>query len=138
MTVRLEEMGGWPAVLGPRGCGAAGVVEVVGAAMEQAPAGGAGCIERAGIGFCFAPSFHPAMRHPGPTRRELGVPTVFNFLGPMANPGRARRQVLGVSDASMAEKMMGVLRANGNIRALGVHGHDGLDELSTTPTATVI
>ena len=63
----------------------------------------------AGIGFCFAPRFHPAMRHAGPTRRELGVPTVFNFLGPLANPARARRQVVGVSDPAMAEQMAGVL-----------------------------
>ena len=62
---------------------------------------------KAGIGFCFAPRFHPAMRHAG-ARRELGVPTVFNFLGPLANPARVRRQVLGVSDARMAEKMAGV------------------------------
>jgi anthranilate phosphoribosyltransferase len=119
-------------------CGSADVLEVLGVAIELTPAGVAACIEQAGIGFCFAPRFHPAMRHTGPTRRELGVPTVLNFLGPMANPGRARRQVLGVSDASMAEKMIGVLRAHGNLRALVVHGHDGLDELSTTTTSTVI
>jgi anthranilate phosphoribosyltransferase len=119
-------------------CGSADVLEELGVAIEVSPAGVAACVEQAGIGFCFAPTFHRAMRHAGPTRRELGVPTVFNFLGPMANPGRARRQVLGVSDKSMAEKMIGVLEANGSLRALVVHGHDGLDELSTTTTSTVL
>jgi len=119
-------------------CGSADVLEALGVAIDLTPAGVAACIEEAGIGFCFEMKFHPAMRHAGPTRRELGVPTVFNFLGPMANPGGARRQVLGVSDASMADRMIGVLRANGNLRALVVHGHDGLDELSTTTTSTVL
>ena len=90
------------------------------------------------MGFCFAPRFHSALRHAGPTRRELGVPTVFNFLGPMANPARARRQVLGVSDPAMAEKVVGVLEANGTERALVVYGHDGLDELTLTTTSTVL
>ena len=119
-------------------CGSADVLERLGVAIELSPEGVAVCVEKAGIGFCFAPRFHPAMRHAGPTRRELGVPTVFNFLGPMANPARARRQVLGVSDPSMAEKMIGVLRANGNLRALVVHSDDGLDELSTITTSTVV
>jgi len=90
------------------------------------------------MAFCFAPRFHPAMRHAGPTRRELGVPTVFNFLGPLANPARPRRQVVGVSDPAMAEKMLGVLEANGAQRALVVFGHDGLDELTITTTSTVM
>ena len=62
------------------------------------------------MAFCFAPRFHPALRHAGPSRRELGVPTVFNILGPMANPARVRRQVVGVADPSLAERMLGVLR----------------------------
>jgi anthranilate phosphoribosyltransferase len=98
----------------------------------------AACVERADMGFCFAPRYHPAFRHVGPTRRELGVPTVFNFLGPIANPARVRRQVLGVSDPAMAEKLAGVLMAQGAERALVVYGHDGLDELSTTTTSTVL
>ena len=73
--------------------------------------------------FCFAARFHPAMRHAGPTRRELGVPTAFNFLGPMANPARVGRQVLGVSDPAMAEKMAAVLAANGTRHALVVYGN---------------
>jgi anthranilate phosphoribosyltransferase len=78
------------------------------------------------------------MRHTGPTRRELGVPTVFNFLGPLANPARVRRQVVGVSDPAMADKMLGVLAANGAVHALVVYGHDGLDELTTTDRSTVV
>jgi anthranilate phosphoribosyltransferase len=77
------------------------------------------------------------MRFAGPVRKELGVPTVFNFLGPLANPARARYQVVGVSDSDMAEKMLGVLAANGAERAMIVHGDDGLDELSTTGPSTV-
>jgi len=78
------------------------------------------------------------LRHAGPTRRELGVPTVFNFLGPLANPARVRRQSLGVSDPKMAVKMAGVLQARGATRAFVVYGHDGLDEITTTTTSTVI
>jgi anthranilate phosphoribosyltransferase len=117
--------------------GSADVLEALGVAIDLGPAGVAACVERVGMGFCFAPRFHAALRHAGPTRRELGVPTVFNFLGPLANPARARRQVLGVSDPAMAEKMVGVLAAKGAERALVVYGHDGLDELSTTTTSTV-
>jgi len=100
--------------------------------------GVARCIEETGIGFCFAPRFHPAMRFAIPVRRELGVATVFNFLGPLANPARARLQVVGVSDPAMAEKMLSVLVANGALRAMVVHGADGLDELSTTGPSTVL
>ncbi len=119
------------------GCGSADVLEALGVVIDLGPAGVARCIEEAGMGFCFAPRFHPAMRHAGPVRRELGVPTVFNVLGPLANPARARHQVVGVSDPSMAEKMLGVLEANGARRAMVVYGHDGLDELSTTTTSSV-
>ncbi len=119
-------------------CGSADLLEALGVAIELTPAAVAECVEAAGIGFCYAPRFHPAMRHAGPTRSELGVPTVFNFLGPLANPARVRRQVLGVSDARMAEKMAGVLKARGSERALVVFGHDGLDELTTTTTSTVV
>lgn len=90
------------------------------------------------MAFCFAPRFHPCYRHAGPTRRELGVPTVFNFLGPLANPARPGRQVVGVSDPAMAAKVAGVLAANGTRRAFVVFGHDGLDELTTTTTSTVL
>ena len=119
-------------------CGSADVLEALGVAIDVGPEAVARCVEEAGMGFCFAPRFHSALRHAGPTRRELGVPTVFNFLGPMANPARARRQVLGVSDPAMAEKVVGVLEANGAEHALVVYGHDGLDELTLTTTSTVL
>lgn len=118
--------------------GSADVYEALGVAIELGPQGVAACVREAGIGFCFARRFHPAMRHAGPVRAELGVPTVFNFLGPMANPARVRRQVLGVSDADMAERMVLVLQALGAERALVVYGHDGLDELTTTTTSSVL
>ena len=117
--------------------GAADVLEALGAVADLGPSGVARCIDTVGLGFCFAPRFHPAMRFAGPVRRELGIPTVFNFLGPLANPARARFQVIGVSDPSMADKMLGVLAANGTRRAMVVHGDDGLDELSTTGPSTV-
>ena len=118
--------------------GSADVLEALGVAIDLGPAGVARCVEEVGMGFCFAPRFHPAMRHAIPVRRELGVPTVFNFLGPLANPARARHQVVGVSDPAMAETMLGVLVANGARRAMVVHGADGLDELSTTGPSSVL
>ena len=118
-------------------CGSADVYESLGIEIEAAPAVVAACVEEAGFGFCFARRFHPAMRHVGPTRQELGVPTVFNVLGPLANPARVRRQVLGVGDPSMAERMLAVLEASGTTRAMVVHGHDGLDELTTTTLTTI-
>ena len=118
--------------------GSADVLEALGVAIDLGPAGVRRCIEEVGIGFCFAPRFHPAMRNAIGVRRELAVPTVFNFLGPLANPARARYQVVGVSDQSMAEKMLGVLMANGSRRAMVVHGADGLDELSTTGPSSVL
>ena len=118
--------------------GSADVLEALGVVIDLGPAGVARCIEDAGIGFCFAPRFHPAMRHAVPVRSELGVATVFNFLGPLANPARARFQVVGVSDPAMADTMLGVLMANGSRRAMVVHGADGLDELSTTGPSAVI
>jgi anthranilate phosphoribosyltransferase len=119
-------------------CGAADVLEALGVVIDLGPEGVARCIEDAGMGFCFAPRFHAAMRHAVPTRRELGIPTVMNFLGPLANPARVHRHLVGVSDPRMAEKMAGVLRARGSKRALIVYGHDGLDELTTTTTSSVV
>jgi anthranilate phosphoribosyltransferase len=119
-------------------CGSADVLEALGMVIDLGPEGVARCVVEAGMGFCFAPRFHPSMRHAGPARRQLGVPTVFNFLGPLANPAGVSRQVLGVSDPGMAEKMIGVLEAKGADRALVVYGHDGLDELTTTTTSTVL
>ena len=118
--------------------GSADVLEALGVVIDLGPEGVARCVAEAGMGFCFAPRYHPAMRYAVPVRRDLGVATVFNFLGPLANPARARYQVVGVSDPAMAEKMMGVLMANGARRAMVVHGTDGLDELSTTAPSKVL
>jgi anthranilate phosphoribosyltransferase len=118
--------------------GSADVLETLGVVIDLGPVGVRRCIEEAGIGFCFAPRFHPALRHAAPVRRELGVPTAFNFLGPLANPARLRRQVVGVGDAAMAEKVCGVLAANGATRVRVVYGSDGLDELTTTGPSTVV
>ncbi len=90
------------------------------------------CIAEIGLGFAFAKRFHPAMRFAGPVRTELGVPTTFNFLGPLSNPARVRRQVLGVSDPVMAPRVAGVLAARGSERSLVVHGADRLDEITLT------
>ena len=119
-------------------CGAADLLESLGVAIELGPVGVARCVEAAGIGFCFAPRYHPAMRHAGPSRRDLGIPTAFNILGPLSNPGRVRRYLIGVADERMAERMAQVLRVNGATRALIVHGGDGLDELTTTGPSTVV
>ncbi|MDP1819338.1 MAG: anthranilate phosphoribosyltransferase [Acidimicrobiales bacterium] len=119
-------------------CGAADLLEALGVAIELGPAGVARCVEEAGMGFCFAPRYHPAMRHAGPSRRDLGIPTAFNILGPLSNPARVRRYLIGVADLRMAERMAGVLQANGAVRALIVHGGDGLDELTTTGPSTVV
>ena len=116
----------------------ADLLAALGVAIELGPEGVAQCVERAGMGFCFAPRFHPAARHAAPIRRELGVATMFNFVNPLANPARPKRQVVGVSDPSLAEKMLGVLQANGAQRAMVVYGHDGLDELTTTTTSTAL
>lgn len=118
-------------------CGSADLLEELGVTIDPGPAAVARCIEGAGIGFCFAPRYHPALRHAGPTRRELGIPTTFNFLGPLANPAGARRQALGVSDPAMAERVVAALGELGCEQALVFHGHDGLDELTTTTTSAV-
>lgn len=115
----------------------ADLLEALGVVIDLGPHGVARCVTEVGMGFCFAPRFHPAMRHAGPVRRELGVPTVLNFLGPLANPAGVRRQVVGVSDPYMGEAMLGVLRGNGATDALVISGHDGLDELTTTTTSSV-
>ncbi len=118
--------------------GTADVLEALGVVPDLGPAGVAGCVAEAGMGFCFAPRFHPGFRHVGPVRRQLGVPTVFNFLGPLANPARVRHQLVGVSDPKMAERMAGVLGETGSRRAMVLFADDGLDELSVTSPSTVI
>ncbi len=119
-------------------CGSADLLEALGVAIELGPEGVAACVDEAGIGFCFAPRSHPALRPAGPTRRDLGIPTAFNILGPMSNPGRVRRYVIGVADERVATRMAEVLQANGAERALIVHGGDGLDELTTTGPSSVV
>jgi anthranilate phosphoribosyltransferase len=118
-------------------CGAADLLEALGVTIELTPDDVVRCLEKAGLAFCFAPRFHPALRHAGPPRRELGVPTAFNILGPMANPARVRRLVVGLADAALADRMLGVLQRHGAERVLIVHGDDGLDELTTTTTSVV-
>jgi anthranilate phosphoribosyltransferase len=117
-------------------CGSADLLEELGVVVDLPPAAVAPCLEDAGIAFCFAPVFHPGMRHSAVPRRDLGVPTVFNILGPLTNPARPAAQAVGVSDARLAPVMAGVLAARG-ADALVFRGDDGLDELTTTSTSTV-
>jgi anthranilate phosphoribosyltransferase len=118
-------------------CGSADVLEALGVRIDLGPAGVAACIERAGIGFCFAPVFHPAMRHAAAPRRELGVATIFNFLGPLTNPAGARRQSLGVSDPRMVGVMVETLARLGSERVLAFVGAGGLDELALSGPSEV-
>jgi anthranilate phosphoribosyltransferase len=118
--------------------GSADVLEALGVKIDLPPDGVERCIAEAGIGFCFAPVFHPAMRHAGATRRELGVATIFNFLGPLTNPAGARLQALGVSDPTMLPKMVETLGRLGSTHVIAFHGHGGLDELSTSGPSRVL
>jgi anthranilate phosphoribosyltransferase len=118
--------------------GSADVLEALGVAIEVGPVGVARCVAEAGIGFCFAQRFHPAMRYVAPVRKELGVPTIFNFLGPLINPSRTRYQLVGVSDPAMATTMATVLGSTGSRRAMIIYADDGLDELSVTSLSTVL
>ena len=111
-------------------CGSADVMEAAGVKVDLGPEAVEQCIRDVGIGFMFAPIFHPAMRYAGPPRREIGIRTVFNILGPLTNPAGARSQVLGVADGALGEKMAMVLQRLGCQHALVVHGEDGLDEIS--------
>jgi anthranilate phosphoribosyltransferase len=119
-------------------CGSADVLEQLGVKIDLAPDGVARCIDAAGIGFLFAPIFHPSFRFAGAPRRELGVRTVFNILGPLCNPAGARYQSLGVADAALAGKMADVLQRLGVERALVFHSADGMDELSVASPSHVI
>jgi anthranilate phosphoribosyltransferase len=111
-------------------CGSADVLESLGVRLDLTPEQEAEVLERAGIVFMFAPLHHPAMRHIGPVRRELGMPTVMNILGPLTNPAGAGRQVVGVSQPDLLELIAGALRVLGHARALVAHGEPGMDELS--------
>jgi anthranilate phosphoribosyltransferase len=117
-------------------CGSADVLEALGVSIELDAAGVERCLSEAGVAFLFAPMFHPAMAHAGPVRRELRVPTVFNFLGPLTNPARPFAQAVGCSDARMLPLMAEVLARRGT-NAVLFRGDDGLDELTTTGPSTV-
>jgi len=113
-------------------CGSADVLETLGVKIDLGAEGVQRCLEEVGIGFMFAPVFHPAMKYAGAPRREIGIRTVFNILGPLTNPAGARAQVLGVFADSLVEKMAQVLKGLGCEHALVVHGEDGLDEITVT------
>jgi anthranilate phosphoribosyltransferase len=117
-------------------CGAADVLEALGLVLDLTPEAQQQVVDQVGIGFLFAPHYHPALRHAAATRRELGIPTTFNFLGPLANPAQPISQAVGVSDPRMAELMAEVFASRGNY-GLVFRGGDGLDELTTTTVSTV-
>jgi anthranilate phosphoribosyltransferase len=118
-------------------CGSADVLEALGVKIDAAPAAVERCIREARIGFLFAPAFHPAMKHAGPVRRELGIRTVFNILGPLTNPAGADRQVIGVPRPELTRTTAAVLARLGSRRAMVVHSADGLDEISVGAPTTV-
>lgn len=117
-------------------CGAADVLEALGVVLDLSPEAQRRVVEEVGIGFLFAPHYHPGLRHASGPRRELGIPTTFNFLGPLANPAQPIAQAVGVADVRMADLMAGVFAARGN-QGLVMHGGDGLDELTTTTSSTL-
>src|SRR3954469_3980045 len=119
-------------------CGSADVLEALGVAIEVPLGVMEDSLREAGIVFMFAPLMHPAMRHVGPVRRELGIPTVMNIVGPLANPARAGKQVVGVSDFDRAPILAAALLSLGTKHALVVHGEPGLDEISPLGTTRVL
>ena len=118
-------------------CGSADVLEALGVNLGVSPETVEGCIREAGIGFLFAPALHGAMKHAIGPRREIGIRTIFNLLGPLTNPARADRQVLGVYRADLVETLAKVLAGLGCRRGFVVHGADGMDELTLTGSTTV-
>lgn len=118
-------------------CGSADVVEALGVNIELAPARIASCIDKVGIGFLHAPLLHEAMRYVAPARRQMGIRTIFNMLGPLTNPAGANTQVVGVYATHLTELLAGVLAELGSTRALVVHGSDGLDELTITAESKI-
>jgi anthranilate phosphoribosyltransferase len=118
-------------------CGSADLLEGLGVAIELSPEAVARCVNEVGIGFMYAPAFHPAMRFVGPTRREIGIRTVFNILGPLTNPAGARHQLIGVGHPGIAHKLASALSRLGTARAVLVHAEEGLDELGLSGPSTV-
>src|SRR5438105_6236588 len=118
-------------------CGSADLLEGLGIRIDLGPEGVEACLGAAGIGFMFAPVFHPGAKHAAPVRRELAVPTAFNFLGPLTNPARPRAQIVGVSDPRMLGLVAEVLHRRG-VRAMVFRSHDGLDELTNTGPSSVV
>ncbi len=112
------------------GCGSADVLQALGVDIEMPPEAAAHCIDEIGVGFLFAPQYHPGARHAAVPRREIGVRTIFNVLGPLLNPASARRQLLGVYDRKLTEPIAQVLHRLGSTHCLVVHGEDGLDEIT--------
>lgn len=119
-------------------CGSADVLEALGVRIDLPVAKMASVLEEAGIVFMFAPLMHPAMRHVGPIRRELAVPTVMNIIGPLANPAGAARQVIGVADAGRLNLIASALQSLGTVHAMVVHGDPGLDEISPLGRTSVV
>ena len=117
--------------------GSADVLEALGVKIALPPESVARCLDEAGFGFMFAQGYHPSMRFAAGPRREIGIRTVFNILGPLTNPAGADRQVIGVADSSMADRMARVLGQLGSRKALVVHGSDGMDEITITGPSTV-
>ena len=111
-------------------CGSADVLETLGVKIDLCPQGVARCLDEVGFGFMFAQVFHPSMKFAAGPRREIGIRTVFNILGPLTNPADAKAQLLGVADPALGEKMSRVLGSLGSSHALVVHGADGLDEFT--------
>ncbi|HSH53978.1 MAG TPA: anthranilate phosphoribosyltransferase [Methylotenera sp.] len=111
-------------------CGSADVLEVLGVNVNQTPEQVANCVNQIGVGFMFAPNHHSAMKHSAPVRRELGVRTLFNLLGPLTNPANAKRQVMGVFSAALTSKLAHVLQQLGSEHVMVVCGADGMDEIS--------
>jgi anthranilate phosphoribosyltransferase len=119
-------------------CGSADVLAQLGVVIELTPDAMARVLEETGVVFMFAPLLHPAMKHVAPVRRELGIATVMNILGPLTNPAGARRQVVGVADPALTELIAGALRELGHLHALVVHGEPGLDEISPVGETEVL
>ena len=117
--------------------GSADVLEALGVNIALSPESVARCIDEVGFGFMFAQGFHPSMRFAAGPRREIGIRTVFNILGPLTNPAGADRQVIGVADPSLARRMAEALGRLGSHKALIVHGIDGIDELSISAPTSV-